>query len=50
MTPTSDDVPNKKEIDLEEAEVVRPEGKGIDGSREKEIDKQLNEPTDTAHA
>ena len=49
MTSVGDDVPNEEEIDLEEVEAVGPEGKGIDGLGEKEIDKQPNKPTDKPH-
>ena len=35
---------------LKEAEAFGPEGKGIDGSGEKETDKQPNEPIDKPHA
>ena len=50
ITPVGDDVPNEEEIDLEEVEAVGPEGKGIDGLGEKEIDKQPNKPTNKQHA
>ena len=51
MTSTGYDVPNKEETNLKEAEAFGPEGKGIDGSGEKETDKQPNEqPTDKPHA
>ena len=50
MTSAGYDVPNKEEIDLKKAEAFGSEGKGTDGSGEKEIDKQPNEPTDKPHA
>jgi len=50
MTPVGNDIPNEEETDLEEAEAVRPEGKGIDGSGEKETDKQPNKPTNKPYA
>ena len=50
MTSAGYDVPNEEEIDLKEAEAFGPEGKGTDGSGEKETNKQPNEPTDKPHA
>ena len=50
MTSAGYDVPNEEEIDLKKAEAFGPEGNGIDGSGEKETDKQPNEPTDKPHA
>ena len=39
ITPAGYDVPNEEETDLKEAEAFGPEGKGTDGSGEKETDK-----------
>lgn len=50
MTLVGNDVPNKEETDLKEAEAIELEGKGTDRSGEKETDKQSNKPTDKRHA
>ena len=50
MTLAGYDVPNEEETNLKEAEAFGLEGKGTDGSGEKETDKQPNEPTGKPHA
>ena len=50
MTPVGDHVPNEEETDLEKAKAIVPEGKGTNGSGEKETDKQPTEPIGKQHA
>ena len=50
MTPVGDHVPNEEETDLEEAKAIGPEGKGTNGSGEKETDKKPTEPIGKQHA